>query len=98
MSDPNNVLSKNFKVPEGSVVVPQKFDTRVVDKNLSLGRITKAELDNYLNTLPDEAGSGDVLKYGDLVEDESLDSDSSDSGFGHSDGGSQGPLGGGSGF
>ncbi|NCN27479.1 hypothetical protein GW915_07875 [bacterium] len=70
----SNVLSKKFIVPDGSVVVPHSFDTRVTDKNLSLGRITKKQLDEHLAALVDDSASADFLDYGSLVEGEHIDS------------------------
>lgn len=39
-----------------------KFDTRLLEYNLSAGLITQAEYDAYLKALPDDAGISMPLK------------------------------------
>ena len=39
----------------------KKMDTRVVDRLVSEGKISKAEFDKYMSDLPDESGNFDFV-------------------------------------
>lgn len=84
----SKVISNVFTVPPGSKVVPERFDVRVINKNLTLGRVTREEVKKHLEALPDDEARCERVNYLDLVE--------GDSSNGSSDFDSGAPINGGS--
>lgn len=56
--------------PEGSPVVPDKFDVRVQLRHRSRGVITTADLNKHLESLPDSGAHGTFTEFDVIVGDE----------------------------
>ena len=73
-----------YFAPEGSPVVPGRFDSRIRRRSLTRGIVTRDELKAHLNNLPDDKAVADFRDYEALVKDESVESSSgSSTGFAH---------------
>lgn len=71
MSTPNKSV---YYIPEGSKVGADQYDLRVVDRNISSGRVNPKDYAKYLAGLEDCASMAEKLPYEELVETESRDS------------------------
>ena len=56
--------------PEGSPVVPARFDVRVQLRHRSRGLITQQEMKKHLESLPDDANNGVFVDFEAVVGDE----------------------------
>ncbi|MBS1985218.1 MAG: hypothetical protein JST16_13695 [Bdellovibrionales bacterium] len=56
--------------PEGSPVVPDKFDVRVQLRHRSRGVITADALKKFLASLPDDAAHGTFIEFDAIISDE----------------------------
>jgi hypothetical protein len=68
-TDPSSV----YYIPAGSPVAPDPFDVRIRLRSLSKGGMQNESLKKYLDSLPDDASNAVVVKFGDLVNDETSD-------------------------
>jgi|GEM_PF-1495762 len=75
----DNPKESVYFIPAGSPVAPDPFDVRIRLRSLSKGGMQNEALKKYLDSLPDEANNAVVVKFGDLVNDESSESASDDS-------------------
>ena len=56
--------------PEGSPVVPAKFDVRVQLRSRSRGLISQEDMKKYLASLPDDAANGVFIDFDAVISDE----------------------------
>ena len=56
--------------PEGSPVVPFKFDVRVQLRNRSRGVISQDDMKKYAASLPDDAAHGVLIEFDAVISDE----------------------------
>lgn len=56
--------------PEGSPVVPSKYDVRIQLRSRSRGLITPDDLKKYLVALPDDAANGVFIDFDAVVSEE----------------------------
>lgn len=61
---------KEYFVPAGSPVYPDKFDTRVRLRSLTLGLLKPEDVEKHLESLPDEAANADIVDFNSIVENE----------------------------
>ncbi|HVJ64145.1 MAG TPA: hypothetical protein VM901_02710 [Bdellovibrionota bacterium] len=71
MSTPNKSV---YYIPEGSKVAADLYDLRVVDRNITNGRVNPKEYNKHLSSLEDSSSYAEKLPYEQVVETESRDS------------------------
>lgn len=71
MSSPDKSV---YYIPQGSKVGADLYDLRVVDRNISNGRVNPKEYAKYLSSLEDSSQYAEKLPYEQVVETESRDS------------------------
>lgn len=68
--------NKVYYVPKDSPVYPNRFDTRIRLRSLTRGLLSPEEVQNYLNSLPDEAANAEYVDLNNITdEDDSLEAD-----------------------
>ena len=72
-------LDEVYFAPEGSPVVPHRFDARVRLRSLTRGILTLDDLKKHADSLADESSHGETRSFDALVKDESVET-TSDSG------------------
>lgn len=70
-SSPNKSV---YYIPAGSKVGADVYDLRVVDRNISNGRVNPKDYAKHLSNLEDSASFAEKLAYDDVVETETRDS------------------------
>jgi len=63
--------SEIYYVPQGSPVSPDKWDVRVIHKNIASALISPKELEEHLNKLPDDTAHADFRDYDAVINDDS---------------------------
>lgn len=63
-----------YYIPQGSKVGADLYDLRVVDRNISNGRVNPKEYAKHLSSLEDSSGFAEKIAYDQVVETESRDS------------------------
>ena len=61
---------KVYYVPEDSPVFPNRYDTRVRLRSLTLGILKQEDLDSHLTSLPDESENAEFVEFNSIVEDD----------------------------
>jgi hypothetical protein len=62
---------KIYYAPEGSPVVPDKFDVRTRLRSLTRGLISHDDVKKYRENLPDDAANADFRPFAEIIGHES---------------------------